>query len=612
LTIHTGASEARVGGGPVDRLAAARNVATTGALAGFVSAALMYLVGFAGRRWSLDVPRSYVSDGTYYLMLAQGLRQNGTYLQNDSLGFPFGQDLRDFPQGLDNLTLGVLRILGLVLEPAAAVNVLFVLGAATIGAVAAVALVSLRCSRWTAVVFGVVFAILPAHIIRNTTHIMLSSYWSLAISATLALHLSGTGSLRWERADTGDDTLWRRRSVLIALAFVVASSGSYYAVFGLLAVAFASLIAGHRFRSWKPLRDAAIWSSGVVAFAALNLLPTLLFWAAGNGRSTAQRTLDDVVKGGLRPLETVDGLLDTILLRTRLVSASSIEIAASYVGLVPILCASMLALILVGAVTGRSRGLLASFLHDRTAVDACLLAGFCLVIAAPYSLSYLISAAGFTWIREWHRISVLIAFFLLVAGARWTDRWIACIEARRIRAVALAAVVSIALVDLMPYVPRAATDGTDPAAWRSDQEFFRGMQRALPTGTGVVTLPMQNFPGFIGYGDTEPYDPAKGYVHAPDLRWEFGALHTQVPAPPANLGGDVACYAHAIGAGAVVVDLRSLPTPTYSTVGDLTASVGRSIDTSADGRYAWFDLRSADLDCVEWSNLVSGLGWNPP
>ena len=56
------------------------------------------------RLWSapLSVPYDYDGDAAFYLMEVQGLHEHGTYLTNPDLGYPYGQDTRDLPQGIDN------------------------------------------------------------------------------------------------------------------------------------------------------------------------------------------------------------------------------------------------------------------------------------------------------------------------------------------------------------------------------------------------------------------------------------------------------------------------------------------------------------------------------
>ena len=59
-------------------------------------------------------PLTYAPDAPFYLMIVKGAIDHGWFLDNPSLGFPFGQALHEFPQGLDNLNLLVLQVIGWV------------------------------------------------------------------------------------------------------------------------------------------------------------------------------------------------------------------------------------------------------------------------------------------------------------------------------------------------------------------------------------------------------------------------------------------------------------------------------------------------------------------
>ena len=68
---------------------------------------------WALRLWRADLamPLRYspVDDTKFYLMLAKGIAEHGSYLSNSTLGAPFGQHLSDYPQGADNLNLLMIR-----------------------------------------------------------------------------------------------------------------------------------------------------------------------------------------------------------------------------------------------------------------------------------------------------------------------------------------------------------------------------------------------------------------------------------------------------------------------------------------------------------------------
>ena len=56
-------------------------------------------LGLFSTSLSLPLRYSYVDDTKFYLALIKGVLDHGWWTTNPSLGFPFGQQLYDFPQG---------------------------------------------------------------------------------------------------------------------------------------------------------------------------------------------------------------------------------------------------------------------------------------------------------------------------------------------------------------------------------------------------------------------------------------------------------------------------------------------------------------------------------
>src|SRR3954453_18543121 len=99
--------------------------AVTAALGSLVLAALTLEL------WRADfgVPWTYSHDAFQNLMLVKSTLQHGWYLHNSSLGFPFGQNMRDFPvvEG-DTTKLLLIKAIGIFSSnPAAVANVYFLL-----------------------------------------------------------------------------------------------------------------------------------------------------------------------------------------------------------------------------------------------------------------------------------------------------------------------------------------------------------------------------------------------------------------------------------------------------------------------------------------------------
>ena len=131
------------------------------------------------------------------------------------------------------------------------------------------------------------------------------------------------------------------------------------------------------------------------------------------------------------------------------------------------------------------------------------------------------------------------------------------------------------------------------AAWDSDEAFFQGMVEDLPDGAPVFELPVVEFPEVPDVFGTGPYDQARGYIHAPSLRWSFGAVRGRHPAWPADLdqrdGPALVAALRDAGFRAVVVDRLGYADAAAA----LEARLGSTVaprGESQDGRYTWYDL----------------------
>jgi hypothetical protein len=196
------------------------------------------------------------------------------------------------------------------------------------------------------------------------------------------------------------------------------------------------------------------------------------------------------------------------------------------------LCLSGLAMFVAG------RGWLAARDGYR---HAALGAGLAFVVGTVGGISSLIAFGITPDIRGWNRISVFIAFFSLLAAA-WLLDGLRRRLLRRLGARPRGALAGFAT--LTAVLAFGAWDETTPyfipgyravaAEYSSDAAFGRAMDRALPPGSEVFTLPYEPYPeGYAprsrGVSPPSPtlgssYELMRGYLHTSHLRWSYGAI----------------------------------------------------------------------------------------
>ncbi len=167
-----------------------------------VAVAAIGILAVVYRLWNADLsvpfvylepdrsPLTYAPDAPFYLMIVKGAIDHGWFLDNPSLGFPFGQALHEFPQGLDNLNLLLLQVIGWVTgDVFLTINLFFLL--TFVGVPIAAYLVGRRLglSRLAGMVVALLFTFLPFHFTRGTAHLLLSAYWLVPVAALLLVQV---------------------------------------------------------------------------------------------------------------------------------------------------------------------------------------------------------------------------------------------------------------------------------------------------------------------------------------------------------------------------------------------------------------------------------------
>ena len=141
-------------------------------------------------RADLTVPLRYGGgDSTFYLMLVKSTVENGWYLDNERLGPPEGQNLRDFPMP-DILHFGIIKLLGYVFRDfVITANLYYLLPYPLTALTAYFVLRRFHLSRLTSLTASVLYACAPYHFCRMIGHPMLAAYFLLPLTAWLIVRV---------------------------------------------------------------------------------------------------------------------------------------------------------------------------------------------------------------------------------------------------------------------------------------------------------------------------------------------------------------------------------------------------------------------------------------
>jgi phosphoglycerol transferase len=586
-----------------------------------VGALALLAAAWVIRLWRADfaTPFRYaqLDDTKFYLSLIRSIIRHGWFGGGSSLGAPFGQQLADFPQGADNLNFLIIRGLAVFSsDPGTIANVFYLLTFPLAASSAFAVLRKLGVASWSATVASVLFALLPYHFFRNESQLTLSAYYSVPLSAYLFLCVF-IGEPRFRKRAVGGPPIlrwlsWRTARTLTACV-VIASSGLYYAAFGLVLLCAAAVVAPITGRGRQAVASAVGCALVVSLVLGANLAPSLIYRAQHGSNPAIARSLTDTELLGLKPAQL---LLPVQGHRLPLLHNINVEYgqasAASYceqcyqtlgtvgdIGFLWLLAGALAAVMGVGGLLARSR------LYGPASLGVLL----SLVIASVGGVSSLLAYFVSPDVRGWNRMSLFIAFFSLLAAALLIEAGMA--RLRRLRgSVPWTLVATIALVVLgvldetsPDFVPAYAASR---AEYKTDVAFFASVERRLGAGAAVFELPYVPFPegygattsalGFGGVNFGTTYEESRGYITSNSLRWSWGGIkgrptdwESELAAKPLSVSLAAAALN---GFAGLVVEPSGYKIPPAVLRSALESEVGEPPLVSRYGSLWFFDLRA--------------------
>lgn len=550
--------------------------------------------------WHLSprVPLQYEGDAIFYQAIVKGELEEGWYNRNPQLGAPFEQELYDFPLGGDNLHNLTYKVTGWLLTPfdpdfGLVVNAFFfgTFVAATLSCYAVLRV--LGVSRLFAGPAALIFSFAPYHFFRGEVHLPLSAYWPVPLAVLVLLRLLGPSPF----ADR------RRAAAAAAIAVVLGVSGTYYAAFFLLLLAAVVAVRVLAERTWRVCVPGAVVAGICAGSFLVNQLPTILYQREhGANTVVANRQLAASDTMGLRIAQTllpVNG--HRIEAFSRIANKASdlpFPSGGQALGFVAACGYALLLVTAVSRIVRRGPPVPEPDVVGRLSFLA--VAGTLLATAG--GLSVVIGMLS-TKLRAWHRMGIFLSCFALFALAwlaqRWRERAGARGRAWPHRRMLMAA-IGTALVVVA--VTDQTTAGTQPeyaqvgAAFARDRSFFGEMQQMLGAGAQVFQFPIIPYPEAGPRERMQDYDHLRGYLHAPDLRWSYGAMKGRPEAdwqftlyddPNETIVPELA----AIGYDALYIDRWGYADGAEELETAIRTATGGIFRSSGDGRMSWLDLR---------------------
>ncbi|MCG2798740.1 MAG: hypothetical protein L6367_09395 [Cellulomonas sp.] len=494
-----------------------------GALASAALASLGAVLALRLWKMSFSIPLRSSGDIMLSLQTVRTMQLSGWYLHTDLLGAPLGQDLRAYPGGSGDLwNMVALKAFSLFLSPAAAVNAFFLIGFPVIAAVTFLCLRQLRVSWWSAVALGAVYSWIPYHFLRGEGHLFLAAYAAVPIACLLVLAVLN----RRLELGRGGRRLWLAAG---GAAVLLGGTGLYYAVFAAVLLVSAGTLASIVARRWRPLLSGVALASTSAVVMVLGSLPTVLYVLVHGSPGVEGRSYAAVEYYGLKLTSL---LMPVQSHRIHIFAQLRARLAESYIpgenmealGLVG---AAGLVLVVAAALIASRKTPLG---RDLRRIGVVALIAF--VWATVAGLSGVLAVAGFTQVRAWNRMSIVLAFLALAGVGLVLDHLVALAGSRRFLArgpgrrligpVAAGLLAVVALLDqttdaMIPNYPAVRT------AWTSDDAYFSKVDSLLGSGAAVFQLPIVPYPENPPVAAMADYEQLRGFLHS-DLHWSYGAV----------------------------------------------------------------------------------------
>jgi hypothetical protein len=482
--------------------------------------------------WEADLatPLYGGHDVPFIRMLVQGIEENGGFLENDRLGAPFGQELRDYPE-VDAISYLLLRLLTLVSsDPDVALNIFYLLTFPLVG-LSAYAVMRQYAGIGPALVGAVLYALLPYHFERGESHLFLSAYWAVPLACHLMLLLL-TGRPAFERRPgRSGSAAWAsgRSALTLGACVMVGSTWFYYAAYALILLAALAVVALVARPSRRTLATSAVLVAATGLVLCVNLTPYIAHrLSEGANSEYVARAPDESEHFALKltqlalPIE--DHRIDRLARFSRHYERTAPgqqrdESRATHLGAVGALG---LAWLLLVAAVSLLPGVARERLGDYAPAAAGALVAF--LFATTGALGSLVGYTLTAQLRAWNRLSVFIGFFALLAVAVALTWLGGRLRTGRARAGFAAALVAVLAVGVLDQTSPADVPDYDELA-RSDQRdagYVAAVERRLPAGAMAFQLPYVSFPEAVPKPGFAFYDQLRGYLHSGDMRWSYG------------------------------------------------------------------------------------------
>lgn len=465
----------------------------------------------------LSFPYTYHGDG---LFISMGILwvMEGWIFDNQRSGYPFGSNFLDFPSS-DSGSWLVLKALGSITgDYYSALNLYFLLSFFIVFGASFCVLRALGIFRTLAFTAAFLFTFLPFHFQRLVPygHVFYVFYWVVPIFFYLGFWIFfNKGLTRFNGIGLVNIV------VIIFVFFLLASFGVYYALFGVIVLFTAAILA--YFRSLRlsvfiaPLLMIVLIIGGVFINTAPNIVNKIINGTNPDALVNIRSPADPEIYG-LKFMQLINPRLDHRIEELK-------QLTSSYSATSPLVnensTASLGAVGAIGFIIGFL--VLLAKTAGRVVDDRLTLLGSLILILFMFGtiggFGSLFSFVVTPLIRGWNRISIFIGFgsitiFFFVLQLL-IIRFFSITRAKLIFPITALLVGCVGFYDQTAPACIPCNKKTK-AIFNKDKEFINVIERSLAPASAIYQLPYMPFPE-----GAERY-LSVGLLHSKELRWSYG------------------------------------------------------------------------------------------
>ncbi|NQT57491.1 MAG: hypothetical protein HQ557_00770 [Bacteroidetes bacterium] len=544
---------------------------------------------------NVDIPIQYDGDMIFSAQVTKGMIENGWYLSNPSVGAPFSQEMFSYPNS-DGLSFLILKFVGLLTGSwAISINMYYFLGFILTSISALYVFRKFSIKTMLAIPLSILYSYLPYHQIRGGAHIFLAFYPILPLLVLVAIGIM-QGTVARDSTESTKTLLFTGKWEWIApiLIFAAASStGIYYAFFAgvlLLFAFFTRIISLKKIGSIKLLIVLfAVLSVGVL----FNVLPSIIHMLGSESVDMTGRSYAESEIYGLK-------LVQMLLPKSGHNFSLFASIKDKYNSVAPLVnendTASLGIVGSIGFLLSLISVLLSRTIRESKVKAAGLINLFLFLLATIGGLGSVIALAGFTWIRAYNRVSVLIGFISILSFGLIASYLLDTIKKPKIRGfVSITCSVMILFFGIYDQVTFNLNETAVMRTYTMDHEYFTTVQSLLGEGDMILQLPYVPFPENPPVHHMLDYDHFKPYLHTRGIKWSYGVMKGSeedlyirtLSSKPID---DLITASIELGYKGILIDTYGYVDAGADLIVKLTDYIGYNPLLSGNLRYAFFDL----------------------